>query len=69
LGLDEESLTNREKLADERIKIKETVDKDTLSKQERAQQEVIYQDCLNRSCNEKVLESNYDDHNPKSNIV
>jgi len=41
LGLDEESLTNREKLADERIKIKETVDKDTLSKQERAQQEVL----------------------------
>jgi hypothetical protein len=34
VGLDEESLMSKEKLADEGIKIKETVDKDSLSKQE-----------------------------------
>ena len=39
MGLDEESLTSREKLTEE-VKINKTVDRDTLSKQEQAQQEV-----------------------------
>ena len=40
MGSDEESLTSKEKLADEGIKIKETADRETRSKQEQAQQEV-----------------------------
>ena len=39
MGLDEESLTSREKLTEE-VKINKTVDRDTLSKQEQARQEV-----------------------------
>ncbi|MFZ0225163.1 MAG: ATP-binding cassette domain-containing protein, partial [Candidatus Nitrosopolaris sp.] len=40
MRLDEESLTSREKLMDEGIKINKTIDRETQSTREQAQQEV-----------------------------